>query len=300
CFLPITRRRAANAVQDSMDIELIRGMALEPIEQAYDKRDTILYALGLGYGADPLDEHELPFVYEGALRSNPSYVNLLCHPGFWAQNPKYRIDWVKILHAEQDFTLHAPLPATGTMRGRFRVAGIEDKGEGRGALLHQEKTIEDAESGTKIATVRSTLFLRGNGGEGGFGDKMPAAAPLPDRAPDRVVELATLPRQALIYRLSGDWNPLHADPAIARKAGFSMPILHGLCSNGMACRAILASYCNHDPARLRQMFVRFSKPVFPGEIIRYEFFESDHGLQFRAVAAGRNEIVLDRCSAFMT
>ncbi|WP_303758663.1 MaoC/PaaZ C-terminal domain-containing protein [Sphingobium yanoikuyae] len=281
-----------------MDIEKIRTMAIDPIIQPYDKRDTILYALGLGYGADPLDEAELPFVYEKDLRCLPSYANILCHPGFWAQDPQFGIDWVKILHAEQDLVMHQALPATGAIRGEYRVAGLEDKGEGRGALLHQEKDLFDDATGDHLATVRSTLFLRGNGGEGGFGDAMPAAQPVPDRAPDRIVEIATLPRQALIYRLSGDWNPLHADPAIARKAGFDRPILHGLCTKGLANRAILASYCDHDVARFQSMFVRFSKPVMPGETIRFEFFEEGAGqLRFRAVAVERNAVVLDRCSA---
>ncbi len=280
-----------------MDIQKISAMQIDPIEQSYDKRDTILYALGLGYGADPLNEAELPFVYEGDLRCLPSYVNVLCHPGFWAQDPAYGIDWVKILHAEQDFRMHRPMPPVGTVRGEYSIAGIEDKGEGRGALLHQEKVLFDAASGEKLATVRSTLFLRGNGGEGGFGRAMTPAETVPDRAPDRVVEIPTLPRQALIYRLSGDWNPLHADPAIARRAGFDMPILHGLCTNGIACRAILAEYCDNDVARLQQMFVRFSKPVMPGETIRLEFYDRDGGVQFRAIAKERDAVVLDRCSA---
>ena len=281
-----------------MDIEKIRTMAIEPIIQPYDKRDTILFALGLGYGADPLDEGELPFVYEKDLRCLPSYANILCHPGFWAQDPQFGIDWVKILHAEQDLIMHKPLPATGAIRGEYRVAGLEDKGEGRGALLHQEKLLYDTANGEHLATVRSTLFLRGNGGEGSFGDRMAPAEPVPERTPDKVVEIATLPRQALIYRLSGDWNPLHADPAIARKAGFDQPILHGLCTNGLANRAILASYCDNDVARFKSMFVRFSKPVMPGETIRFEFFEEAGGaLRFRAIAVARGAAVLDRCSA---
>jgi acyl dehydratase len=281
-----------------MDIEKIRNMGIAPIEQSYDKRDTILYALGLGYGADPLDESELPFVYEGNLRSLPSYANLLCHPGFWAQKPEFGIDWVKILHAEQDFRIHKPLPPTGRIRGEYRVAGIEDKGEGRGALLHQEKELYDAQSGDHLATVRSTLFMRGNGGEGAFGDPVQAATPVPDRTPDRVVEIPTLPRQALIYRLSGDWNPIHADPELARKAGFEAPILHGLCTNGIATRALLRAYCDNDPTRLAAMFVRFSKPVMPGETIRVECFDEEDGhIRFRAIAQERGAVVLDRCSA---
>jgi acyl dehydratase len=283
-----------------MDIEQIKNFDIAPIEQSYDKRDTILYALGLGYGADPLDAAELPFVYERNLKCLPSLVNVLCHPGFWAQNPKFGIDWVKILHAEQEFRMYAPMPPTGTIRGIYRISGVEDKGPGRGALLHQEKTLVDSANGATLATVRSTLFLRGNGGEGGFGEAVAAAEPVPDKAPDRVVEIPTLPRQALIYRLSGDWNPLHADPEIAAKAGFDMPILHGLCTNGLACKAILAAYCGNDTARFGAMFVRFSKPVMPGETIRFEFHEAPGKLHFRAIAKERDTVVLDRCTAEYT
>ncbi|VWX50183.1 MaoC family dehydratase [Novosphingobium sp. 9U] len=279
-----------------MKLDVIRALRIEPIVQEYGIRETVLYALGLGYGGDPTDTQELPFVYEGALKSVPSYVNVLCHPGFWAQRPEFGIDWVKILHAEQDFRMHAPLPPTGALRGEYSVRAIEDKGDGRGALMHQDKELYDVATGTHIATVRSTLFLRGDGGQGGFGEPPAPATALPDRAPDCSVAIATLPRQALIYRLSGDWNPLHADPAIAAKAGFPAPILHGLCTNGIACRAALSAYCDNDPARLTGMFTRFSKPVMPGETIRVDFFEEGDAIRFRAVAQERNETVLDRCS----
>jgi acyl dehydratase len=284
---------------EEMQIGTIRAMHIEPILQQYSKRDTILYALGLGYGSDPLDASELPFVYEGDLKIVPSFVNLLCHPGFWAQKPEFGIDWVKVLHAEQDFRMHASLPPEGTLRGEYSVRAIEDKGDGRGALLHQDKELFDEATGQHIATVRSTLFLRGDGGQGGYGDPPAPAASLPDRAPDRSVSIATLPRQALIYRLSGDWNPLHADPAIAAKAGFAAPILHGLCTNGIACRAAISAYCDGDPTRIKGMFTRFSKPVMPGETIRVDFFEEKDAVRFRAVVEERGETVLDRCSVVL-
>jgi acyl dehydratase len=280
-----------------VDVERIKELAIAPIEQRYEARDTILYALGLGYGADPLDQAELPFVYEGDLRCVPSYVNVLCHPGFWAQRPEFGIDWVKILHAEQAFEIHKPLPPVGVIRGEYKVRGLEDKGEGRGVLLHQEKTLFDAADGARLATVRSTLFLLGDGGAGGFGEPVEPAQALPEREPDRTIEIATLPRQALIYRLSGDWNPLHADPAVARKAGFPAPILHGLCTNGIACRALLAAYCDNDVSRFGSMFVRFSRPVMPGDTIRFEIFEGADGVRFRAVSRDSGAVVLDRCQA---
>lgn len=283
-----------------MDVEAIRNLRIEPIVQDYDRRETILYALGLGFGANPLDTEELPFVYEADLRIVPSYVNVLCHPGFWAQRPEFGIDWVKILHAEQEFTMHVPLPPTGALRGDYQVRAVEDKGEGRGALLHQDKELHDVATGTHVATVRSTLFLRGDGGQGGFGVPPAPAMSLPDRTPDRSISLPTLPRQALIYRLSGDWNPLHADPRVAARAGFPAPILQGLCTNGMAARALLSVYCENRPERLTSMFTRFSKPVIPGETVRFDFFEDGSAIAFRAVAQERGEIVLDRCAAHIS
>ena len=281
-----------------MEVDIIRAMNMHPVVQSYDQKDAILFALGLGYGDDPLDEADLRFVYEQNLQCVPAYANVLCHPGFWVQKPEFGIDWVRLLHAEQHLTIHKALPPTGTLRGKYRVASIEDKGAARGALLHQEKELYDAVTSDHLATVRSTLFLRGNGGEGGFGEPPVPALPLPDREPDRTVEIATLPRQALIYRLSGDWNPLHADPQIARRAGFDRLILHGLCTMGLATRAILSAYCANDVDRFRSIFVRFSAPVMPGEAIRFEFFEEDgHRLRFRAIALDRGAVVLDRCSA---
>jgi acyl dehydratase len=280
-----------------LNITTICNLRLAPTVQRYEIRDTILYALGLGYGADPMDESELPFVYEAQLRAVPSLCCVLSHPGFWLKEPEYQVDWVKILHAEQFFEIHSPLPSSGTVRGEYRVSGVEDKGAAKGALLHQQKTLFDAADGKLLATVRSTLFLRGNGGEGGFGDSVSPAAPLPSCTPDRIVDIPTLERAALIYRLSGDWNPLHADPAIARKAGFERPILHGLCTLGIACRAVLRSFADNQPQRLKSMFVRFSSPLYPGETVRLEFFQDSGQLRFRAIAHPRGVVVLDRCSA---
>jgi acyl dehydratase len=280
-----------------MDIERITDLQLGPNAQRYEVKDTILYALGLGYGAHPLDEAELRYVYEDGLRAVPTMCCVLSHPGFWMKDPIYKVNWVKVLHAEQAFTMHRPLSASGEVRAEFKVIGIDDKGPEKGSFLHVEKTLYDVADGTRLATVRSTNFLRGDGGQGSAGTPVQPAEPLPAGSPDRVVEIPTLPSAALVYRLSGDWNPLHADPRIARQAGFDRPILHGLCTYGVACRAILRAYCDDDPARLHAMFARFSAPVLPGETIRVEFYEGGGALRFRAIAKERGSVVLDRCSA---
>lgn len=257
----------------------------------------MLYALGLGYGADPLDPNELAFVYERDQQAVPSQCVVLGHPGFWHREPETGIDWVRLLHGEQFFEIESPLPATGDVVVAHRVAAVDDKGAGKGALLYVESRVSEAGTGKLYATLRSSQFLRGDGGCGSFGIAPAPAMPLPEGEPDRRVTLATLPQAALIYRLSGDLNPLHADPEIANAAGFDRPILQGLCTMGIACRAILSAYCDNRPERLKSLFVRFSKPVYPGETIRFEFFERDGAVLFRAVAMERDAIVLDRCRA---
>jgi acyl dehydratase len=281
----------------TLNVDAIAKLDLRPAVQNLTARDTIIYALGLGFGEDPLNLRELPFVYEKSLRAMPSLANILCHPGFWAQDPQYGIDWVKVLHAEQAFRIHSPIPPEGRIRGEVRITGVEDKGADKGALVHQVKKLFDDASGTHLASVRQTLMLRGNGGQGAFGKTEDQPEALPDREPDRIASLATRPGLALLYRLSGDWNPLHADPAVAAKAGFERPILHGLCTMGLAARALIQHCCDYDPDRLTGMFVRFSRPVLPGDTLRFDLFDEGDRLRFRATAVERDVIVLDRCHA---
>lgn len=279
-----------------MDIDRIRAHRFEPVWQEYTCRDTMLYALGLGYGADPLDRNQLTYVYEQGLKAVPSICNVLAHPGFWAKRPEFGIDWVKILHGEQAYEIHAPIPAEGRVRGEYEITAIEDLGAARGSKLHQLKRLYDAE-GVHLATVRSVIFMRGDGGCGSFGEPPAPPASLPDAAPDAVVTIPTLPQQALIYRLSGDYNPIHADPEPAQKAGFPAPILHGLCTLGIATRAILEAAAPGRPEALRAMQLRFSKPVFPGETIAAEIFGEGARLRFRCRAVERDVVVLDRGDA---
>lgn len=280
-----------------LNIDAIAALSMPDIVQELTHRDTIIYALGLGYGEDPMNERELSFVYEKGLQAVPSFANILCHPGFWAQDPQYGIEWVKVLHAEQAFEIHAPIPPVGKVRGVTGISGLEDKGEGKGALIHQTKKLFSEPDGTHLATVRQTLMLRGNGGQGTFGQQEEQPEALPEIAPDATLDIATRPGLALLYRLNGDWNPLHADPAVAAKAGFDRPILHGMCSLGIAARAIIQHYCDYDADRLKGMFVRFSRPVMPGETLRFEFFEQSDTIRFRARVIERDVIVLDRCHA---
>jgi len=278
-------------------LDTLQNWAIPEADHDYTFKDTILYALGLGFGSDPMDEAELQFVYESGLKAVPSLCNTLSHPGFWLQDPALEIDWVKILHGEQSFIMHRPLPPEGNVKGTYRILSIEDKGVAKGAVLTLEKQLVDSNDGTLYYSVITTVFMRGDGGQGGFGEAPAVPGPLPERAPDEILDLPTMPQIALIYRLSGDYNPIHASPVIARKAGFERPILHGLCTMGLATRALLRARCEYDPTRMKSMFVRFSRPVFPGETIRTEIFdEADGVVRFRCRSVERDVVVLDRGS----
>ena len=275
------------------DYQKLLAWRFDDLEHAYTARDTILYALGLGCGSDPTDESELRFVYEEKLAALPTMAVVLGYPGFWLRDERTGVDWRKVLHGEQGVVLHKPLPTSGTVIGKTRVTGIVDKGADKGSLMFSERDVVDKKTGALLATLSSTTVLRGNGGYGGPTPPVPEPHPLPSRTPDIVLDLKTLPQAALIYRLSGDYNPLHADPAIARAAGFERPILHGLCTFGVAGRAILSACCGNDPTRLKEIRVRFSAPVFPGETISTEIWRDGHVISFRARVEPRNVVVLN-------
>jgi acyl dehydratase len=263
-------------------------LARPPIETRHrlTAKDTILYALGIG--AD-----ELPFVYEAQLAALPMMAATLTYPGFFWREPDYGADWKRILAGEHSVTIHRPLPGEGDFVGRTRILGIEDKGPDKGAVVLLERTIEDA-AGTLYAVDRRTAFLRGDGGCGSAGAAIPRPDPVPaDRAADAVVTIATAANQALIYRLSGDLNPLHVDPEVARAAGFERPILHGLCTYGVAGRVVLRALAGNDPARLTRLDVRFSAPVYPGETIETRIWrEGDTRARFECHVVERGVRVL--------
>jgi len=290
-----------------MNLDRVVGRDFAPTDHAYTARDSLLYALALGLGEDPLDADELPYVCDG-LRGRPQRVvptqaAILGWQPFWHDDPALAIDWKRIVHGEQHVRLHRPLPAAGAMRTHHRVVRVQDKGAGRGAVLQMNTELHDRDSGAHLASLRSLQFLRGDGGCGDWGDRSGAATPAPalpaiddTAAPTAVLEYATSPQSALLYRaVSQDWMPIHADPAVARDAGFERPISHGLNTMGLACRAALKHFSPGRADRLRSMFVRFAQPAFPGETIRIELFDEGSGtVRFRALAVERNVVVLDR------
>jgi acyl dehydratase len=277
----------------AIDYDKLMALAIPPREQAYTAKDCILYALGIGFGHDPMNEDELPFVYEKNLKVLPTMGTVLGHPGFWARNSDTGIDWVRVVNGEQGITLHRPLAGEGIVIGRTRIVEVIDKGAGKGALVLSERSIADKATGEPVATVTHTMFCRGNGGFGGPPRKGAEPHPVPARKPDAVCDLGTRPEAALIYRLSGDLNPLHSDPAIAKQAGYARPIMHGLGSFGVAAHAVLKTFCNYEPARLLSFEARFSAPVFPGETLRTEMWHDGNVVSFVARVAERDVVAVN-------
>ncbi|MFT3666945.1 MaoC/PaaZ C-terminal domain-containing protein [Piscinibacter sp.] len=279
-----------------MKLDKVLARRFPLTEHTLTPRDCMLYALGVGVGSRPEAAEDLQYVYEdceGGLQVFPAMVNVICHPGAWVKEPELEIDWIRLLHGEQSFTIHRPLRPGGTYVGAYRVANVIDKGAGKGAMLYLEKTLSDKDGGEAVATVTSTYVLRGDGGCGGTVEQAPAIHALPESPASDSISLATLPQAGLIYRLSGDYNPIHASPALARKAGFERPILHGLCTMGVVTRALLQGCCDDQPRRLRSVSLRFSSPVYPGETILTEFWKQGPVVSFRATAVDRKVVVLN-------
>lgn len=283
----------------TIDAHRLLTRAFAPIEHVLHKRDSQVYALALGLGDDPLDERCLRYVYGGPdaamLQALPTLPNILGYPGFWAREADTGIDWPRLVHAEQEIELHGPVPVEGRLVGRNRVLGLWDKGAGKGALMQQERVIVDAERGEAIATVRQLSLLRGDGGfgEGGSPGAAPVAHPMPKRRADAVCELRTVPSAALLYRLCGDLNPLHADPRVASAAGFGRPPLHGMATMGVAVHAVLRTLLDYDASAIAAMRVRFTAAVYPGDTLRTEMWQDAQTVSLRTTAMEREAVVLD-------
>lgn len=267
------------------------GIESAPVERSWTSKDTLLYAMGVGAGMDdPL--RELAFTTENShgveQRVLPTFAVLASQGGRGRGIGSF--DPAMLVHAEQSFDLFRPLAPAGTVRITSKVTGMYDKGSG--ALVTSESVAVDPDTGEPLIASRSAVFIRG---EGGFdGDRGPRESwPEPDRAPDHQVTYPTRPEQALLYRLSGDRNPLHSDPAFAAKAGFERPILHGLCTYGVTGRALLHTLAGSDPARFASMSGRFSRPVFPGEPLTVSVWDDGDTARFRTTKAD-GTIVIDR------
>jgi len=266
------------------------GSKTKPGRRTWDSKDALLYALGVGCGVN-----DLAFVTENSEGVDqqvlPTMGVVLGTPGSSPFEKVGEINWTMLLHGEQSIELHGPIPVSGTVESVAEIVGMYDKGSA--AVIVMETQSKDADSGRPMWTTRSATFIRGAGGFGG--DRGPSGKRnvAPDRKPDREVTYPTSQDQALIYRLSGDRNPLHSDPKFAAAAGFERPILHGLCTYGITGRALLSALCDNDPARFKKMEARFSASVYPGDDLTIRIWDTGDGQAvFQTVRPG-DEVVID-------
>jgi acyl dehydratase len=265
---------------------------------SYGDKDVMLYALGVGMGRDPLDPAERAFVYEKDLKVVPTAVTVLSLPSdgqlpkveFPAESRSSELNNELVVHGEEKVELHRPLPPGGTFTAQGRTIGAYDKGAGKGALIVSETIWRDAD-GERVATVTASIFARGDGGFGGPAEA-PAPHAVPSRAPDLSLDFPTRPDQALLYRLNGDRTPLHCDPEVARRAGYPEPILHGLCTFGITCRAVLQAVTDFDPDQILSHQARFSAPVYPGDTITIDLWKDGKAISFEAHVRARNVTVI--------
>lgn len=281
-----------------VDLEQAVGHTFAPIEYSWGEDDVILYHLGVGAGNPATDQNELEYTYEANLKVLPSYASIPSFPamGGLGSTPGLEFNFAMLLHGEQQIRLERPLPTAASVTSTGRVSNIYDKGKGALVMLDVE-TVD--QHGDLLFTNTASIFLRGEGGFGGESGPAPGDQP-PDRDPDHVVESATLPQQALLYRLSGDKNPLHADPAFAAMGGFDRPILHGLCSYGIVCKAAVDSVFDGDVARVAGYKARFSGPVLPGETIVTSVWDDGDSLVLSAITKERRSPVISNARIDLT
>ena len=278
----------------SLDYAALRARRLEAEPLVWNESRVSLYALAIGMGRDPLDPDELPFVYEDpALRVVPGFASTLAGHSLLAG---CGWDQGQVLHVGECLTVYRPLAESGSALLSSRVRGLRDLGAERGLLIDLEAEGRDHDGGL-LFRVQRQLLARADGGGGGDDALRPRALPPPDRAPDLDCRISTRADQALLYRQTGDRNPLHVDPEAARAAGWERPPLQGLCTWGMACRAILQTICEFDPTLIRSMEARLTAPVFPGDTLRTDMWQQANVVSFRMRAEERDSVVLDhgRC-----
>ena len=267
----------------------IMSMTSENVEISYSDKDSILYSLGVGLGNDPMNLAELKYVYENSQVALPSMAT-----NFQYHSPlllKANINFILVVHGEQKLSFSNPLPVSGDFISNAKVIGCYDKGAGKGAIIDVETTINLKKDNTEICKLVSTTFARGDGGFGGPESPKSEIFKI-EGDPDFVHEIKTKPDQALIFRLSGDYNPLHSDPNFAKTAGFEKPILHGMCTYGIACRSLVESVCEGDAKRLKKFDCRFSSPVYPGETIVTEMWKNNSKVYYQSKVKERDKIVI--------
>ena len=275
-----------------LDPDYLMALDRPPVTQSYDWRDGVIYALGLGYGDEPTNPGHLQFLdREQNFRTHPGMANVLAHDGAWLRDPLTGIDYSQIVHGEQEMILHAPLPPQANVSATTRIEEIVDKGSEKGGIVTSAREITDVDTSVHLATVRHTVFCRSVGGFGGTTRSACSTPNLPEGPPAGRVNIPTPNQLALIYRLSGDLNPLHADPTVAQKAGFERPILHGLATFGIVARALIQELAHGMPERVKRLKGRFSAPVYPGQTIAVEWWPESRGTALARARVGDSVVL---------
>ncbi len=282
-------------LQDAKDL---LGQEWEELPGKYTDTDTLLYAVSVGMGRDPLDPQELTYVCESSGKNVlPTVASVLGKPATRPKNNPFatlmtKMNFMMMLHGEQRLEIHQTIPPKAKTLISTGVTGIFDKGEGKGTIIAMETRVK-LEDGSPLFTTSSSLFFRADGGFGGSEEGAPVAHPIPDRKPDAVCEMKGQIDQALIYALNGDRNPIHRNPVMAKQAGFERPIIHGLCSYGIACHAVVKTMLDYDQASMTGFDVRFSAPAYPGETQVVEMWKDGNVISFRSTIKERGVVCIN-------
>ena len=292
---PSVRVPHCGASQTPITYEYLLSLQESDVPHSYTERDTMLYALSIGMGRDPLNDDELQYVFEGmgTLRALPTQAITVCVPGLiW----NIGLDVERFLHGEQKFKFHRPFPPAAEVFNSSRIAQVYDRGHGKGCVLELDGTVRLADGQPLVSWLARIVAL----GDGGIGTdrKLPRPHVIPDRKPDMIGVAETRRDQALLYRLNGDRNLVHVDPRVARGAGFPVPILHGACTASIACREIVRLVCKYDQSWIEEFDVRWTAPVFPGEHVETAMWLDDGVVSFRCRSVERDKVVIDhgRCT----
>lgn len=276
-----------------LDPSVLLEWPFERVEQCFTEDDAILYALSVGVGADPTDERQLAYLTQGGSGALPTLPTVLATPGAWTANPNSGVTRAKLVHGEQAIRVFRPLPREGVFTSLSRVRAVADRGADRGAVIYVERDLRLQGSQEVLATLRTASVCRADGGFGGSAASPYPQHAVPDRECDERIELRTTLSAALLYQLNGDRNPLHTSPAFARSAGFERPILHGLCSFGIAGQLLLGALGDYRPDAIGEIGGRFSSPAYPGDTLQVQIWREGARASFRVFAVERDAKVID-------
>jgi acyl dehydratase len=274
-----------------IDPNRLESLRRRDVAFPWKSEQSLLYAVSVGFGRDPGRRTELDYLDRGvAQRTVPTMATVMTFNVF---EQDYGWDYGGVLHGEQRLKLYRPLTPSAELIADFTIEGVSDRGAGKPAVLYTRVDARQASDNAPMFSTSSTLIARADGGFGGRRAAGPVPHQIPDRKADMTHRAETRPEQAMLYRLNGDYNPLHASLSAARRAGFDRPILHGLCTYGFACKAILETVCEYDHTLIREFDARFTAPVYPGDVIVTDMWQSGEHVAFRCRVPERDAVVLD-------